>query len=141
MVLKKYPLFFNFFVYCLKLKAMKKIIYLLFITFLLSSCGTKKSVVNNNTTNSINLKNVTFSGGNGSSYEKAVIIKAKNSRVGISAEYKYLEQKYGKRGIDWQFIQQALSYKNKKPFDVLTIKYKEKEFSVYFEISSFFGKY
>ena len=125
----------------LKNKAMKKIIYLLFITLFLSSCGAKKNIVSANNTNTISVKNVTFSGGDGSSYEKAIIVKAKNSTDGIGAEYKYLDQKYGRRGVDWQMIQQSLSYKNNKPFDVLKIKYKGKVLNIYFEISSFFGKF
>lgn len=120
---------------------MKKIIYLLFITLFLSSCGVKKNTVSTNNTNKISVENVTFSGGNGSSFEKAIIVKAKNSTDGIGAEYKYLDQKYGRRGVDWQLIQQSLSHKNNKPFDVLKIKYKGKVVNVYFEISSFFGKF
>lgn len=120
---------------------MKKIIYLLIITLFLTSCGVKKNTISTNNINKISVKNATFSGGDGSSYEKAIIIEAKNSTNGIAAEYKYLNQKYGRRGVDWQMIQQSLSYNKKKPFDVLKIKYKEKEINIYFEISSFFGKY
>ena len=119
----------------------KKIFYLLFITLIFTSCGSKKNVISANTKNNISVKNVTFSGGDGSSYEKAIIVKAKNSSEGIGAEYKYLDQKYGRRGIDWQMIQQYLSYNNKKPFDILKIKYKGKVLNIYFEISSFFGKF
>ena len=70
---------------------MKKIIYLLFITLFLSSCGVKRNTVLTNNTNNISVKDVSFSGGDGSSYEKAIIVKAKNSTDGIGAEYKYLD--------------------------------------------------
>jgi hypothetical protein len=120
---------------------MKKLIYLLFITLLLSSCGTKKNVVIANNKNIVSVKNVTFSGGDGSSFNKAIIIKAKNSTDGIAAEYKYVSKKYGRRGVDWKMIQQSLSYNKKKPYDILKINYKEKEINIYFDISSFFGKF
>ncbi|MEE9407460.1 MAG: hypothetical protein V3V28_05240 [Polaribacter sp.] len=117
---------------------MKKIILCLLIIF--SACGSNKNVVKKKY-KITKIENVEFSGGDGFSFEKAIIIKTKNSSKGIGAEYKYLDQKYGRRGIDWKMIQQSLSYKNKKPFDVLKIKYKGKEINVYFEISSFSGKY
>jgi hypothetical protein len=120
---------------------MKKFIYLLFIALLLSSCGAKKNTIVTNNTNIVSVKNVTFSGGDGSSFDKAIIVTAKNSTDGIAAEYKYVAKKYGRRGVDWKMIQQSLSYNKKTPFDILKINYKEKEINIYFEISSFFGKF
>lgn len=115
----------------------KLIICLLCIAF---SCSSSKNI-SENSNRITRIDNAQFYGGDGSSFEKAIIIKAKTSSEGIAAEYNYLEKKYGRKNVDWQMIQQSLSYHNKKPFDILKIKHNNKEFDVYFEISSFFGKY
>lgn len=117
---------------------MKKLIICL--SFIVIGCSSSKNLTNNSN-RVTRIDNAQFYGGDGSSFEKAIIIKAKTSSEGIAAEYNYLEKKYGRKYVDWQMIQQSLSYHNKKPFDILKIKYKDKTFNVYFEISSFFGKY
>ncbi len=125
---------------------MKKIISFLWVLLLLTSCATstKTTQVKKASSNTITLANgVVIKGGDGSSFEKAKIIIAKNSMIGIRSEYNYLSKVYGKRGIDWNLIQQSLNYHKKKPYNVLKIKLikTNKELEVYFEISSFFGKF
>lgn len=81
---------------------------------------------------------ITYEGGDGSSFEKAVVIVgAKNSMDGVPAERKWLEKKY--RG--YEKLKQALMEHEGKFFDVITIKTKKgREVIVYFDISGFFSK-
>ena len=91
---------------------MKNLTSLLFIILIISSCSSVPKTSNNTVkSNQITLSNgVIIKGGDGSSYKKAKIIIAKNSTIGIRSEYEYLEKTYGKRGVDWMFIQQSLNY-------------------------------
>ncbi len=126
----------------------KEFIIILGLCFLLISCGT--SFQPNNKKNLTeyyfkkpNLKNVSYEGGDGSSFEKAVIIKnAKNTRNGIASEYSYLEKEYGKRGTGWIFISQSLERKNENIYDVLRIQNNADNeiLIIHFEISDFYGK-
>lgn len=85
----------------------------------------------------------------GESIETAIIIvDAVDHMDGIQAEYRYLEERYGKRGEDWDLVMQALleyppeeeSGGPTKYYDRMTIEYpKGKITDLYFDISSFFG--
>lgn len=121
---------------------MKNLFYILVLSCFLFSCASKNKVVTLDSVSSqVSKKDDRYSGGDGTSFKKAIIIKASNSNDGIRAEYEYLDEKYGRRGFGYQVVSQALSYNNKKPYDVLTIKVKGKEMKYYFDISSFFGKW
>jgi len=73
----------------------------------------------------------------GTSYEKAIVIKEKNERTGVDAEYAWLRQRYP--GCITK--NQTLTFHEKKPYDIITIVTKDgNEISVYFDISNFFGK-
>jgi hypothetical protein len=68
----------------------------------------------------------------GLSFETAIVAKS------IPDEYKWIQVNYPGS----QVVSQALTRKNEKPFDVLTVKLadgSEKKF--YFDISKFFGKF
>jgi hypothetical protein len=70
-----------------------------------------------------------------------VISGAANSMEGISAEYQYLSDNYGKKGVDWNLQLQSLAQDKGKSYDVMMIELKDgTELSVYFEKSEFFGK-
>jgi hypothetical protein len=85
---------------------------------------------------------VEYSGGDGSSMEKAVqIIGVQNSMQGIQAEYQYLSEKFGVRGTDWQLKMQFLMEDKGKSYDMMKISLKDgRELDVFFDISEFFGK-
>lgn len=85
---------------------------------------------------------ITFAGGSGESFEKAIIIKgATNSGAGIAAEYQYLEKKFGRRNADWKLIRQGLLHKNAKHFDLMQIELADgTQKDIYFDITEFFGK-
>lgn len=81
-----------------------------------------------------------FSGGDGSTLEKAIVIKMDGSPaadfVGISLEYAWLERFHPKM----KTAGQRLHHQNGRSFDVLTVQTpsgEKKEF--YFDITSFFG--
>ncbi len=82
---------------------------------------------------------IRYEGGDGSSVEKAVIIKgAKDSQAGIGAEYSYLKKTFP----GYKLRQQSLQGKGGKKYDVLAITTKEgKDLDVFFDISDFFGKF
>lgn len=119
---------------------MKKILLLFIGLLAITSCSTPKKVVSKQYVFS---NNVIIRGGDGSSFEKAKIVIAENSRDGIASEYEYLGQKYGEMQQDWILVRQSLHHHKDKPYDVLRIKLlkEKKDIDVYFEISSFFGKY
>jgi len=55
------------------------------------------------------LKKIVYKGGDGSSVNKAIIIKrATTLKEGIAAEYAYLGKKLGQRGVDWKPLGQYL---------------------------------
>lgn len=81
---------------------------------------------------------ITYLGGDGSSFEKAVVITgAKSSMEGVPAERKWLKKKYG----HYEKLKQRLVKEGGKYYDLVTIRTKEgKELVVYFDISGFFNR-
>ena len=74
----------------------------------------------------------------GSSYEKAIAINEKTEYKGVRAEYKWLSENYP----GYIFISQNMIIYLEKPYDIITIKTgKGVKNEVYFEISSFSGKF
>jgi tetratricopeptide (TPR) repeat protein len=72
------------------------------------------------------------SGGDGSSFETAIIVNS------IPEEYQYLRENYPGH----KFIMQSLVSHDGVPYDILQIKTSEGEtLEIYFNISSFFGKW
>jgi hypothetical protein len=84
-------------------------------------------------------KGVKYEGGDGSSLEKAIVIKgAKDSRVGIESEYAWVT----KHHPGYKLRRQSLRSKDGKRYDVLEITTKDgKDVEVYFDITEFFGKF
>ena len=85
---------------------------------------------------------VEYAGGDGSSKEKAIIIKgAASSMEGIAAEYQYLSDRFGVRGSDWSLELQSLVQEKGKSYDVMNLLLKDgSKLTLYFDISEFFGK-
>jgi hypothetical protein len=83
----------------------------------------------------------TTTGGDGSSAEKAVVINATSSGIGVSAEYDYVERVCGKRDVDYTLGMQMLRSQNGRDYDVLEIKMKDGSTRYFwFDITSFYGK-
>ena len=82
-----------------------------------------------------------YEGGNGNSKTEAVVINARSSRIGIPAEYAYVNNALGEENVDWKLKIQFLVSEENKNFDVLQVETNdgvEKEF--WFDITNFYGK-
>ncbi|RXJ50663.1 hypothetical protein [Gelidibacter gilvus] len=76
-------------------------------------------------------KNIGIIQRDGSSFEKAIIVKS------VSEEYDYVR----KVCADCQLLGQSLVFEKKKPYDILQLtKSNGEDISYYFDISKFFGK-
>ena len=74
----------------------------------------------------------------GSSYEKAIIIKAKNEGEGIRSEYVIISKLYP----NYKMKSQGTGSKNNKNFDRISIVTDDgKEVTIYFDITNFNGKF
>ena len=83
-------------------------------------------------------KDVTLSGGDGSSCDQRIVIDAPNESAGVATEYAYLKRKYP----GFTRIEQALLFCNKRAADRLKIRTTRGDvLDVYFDIQSFFGKW
>ena len=81
---------------------------------------------------------IKFGGGDGSSFESAVLIQgAKDEKEGIAAEHQYLSSHFG----SWSLRRQSLVSQKARLYDVMDITEKNgTERSVLFDITEFFGK-
>jgi hypothetical protein len=85
---------------------------------------------------------ITFSNNGGESYDDAIVIlNAKTDKEGIDSEYYYLEERFGRRGVDWDLDQQYLSDEGDRYYDVMDITLSDgRKLTIYFDITDFFGK-
>ena len=115
---------------------MRKIIFLLLSLSLLISCSSSKKSTSSSGSGTTGVAKA--SSGDGSSFDNAIVIQEKSEGTGVDAEYKWLAKNYP----GYTFISQSLSYHNKKPYDILSIKTSDGEKKdVYFDISNFYGKF
>ncbi|MDT8357626.1 MAG: hypothetical protein RQ758_03880 [Methanomicrobiaceae archaeon] len=78
----------------------------------------------------------------GRSMEEAiVIVDAEDHLDGIAAEYRYLAEKFGEQGKDWDLVLQSLVEKSPGVlFDMLVIGFSDGRVErFYFDIRSFFS--
>lgn len=78
-----------------------------------------------------------YAGGDGSSFEKAIIIHASDEKSGVDAEYAYLKKHFP----DYVTQSQSLKEHNGKAYDVLEFRTAGKKRVIHFDISSFFGRH
>jgi hypothetical protein len=103
---------------------MKRLIFLFIVFFSITAIGCKPQSAISKSTQSEKR--------DGSTYENAIVAKS------IESEYKWIRTQYPGS----QVVSQSLSFKDEKPFDILTVKLAEgSEKQVYFDISKFFGKF
>ena len=82
-----------------------------------------------------------YAGGDGSSFETAVVVEADDTLAGVQAEYAYVAARHGRREVDWRVTSQALIGQKDRHYDVLDVELKSGESkSYYFDITQFFGK-
>jgi hypothetical protein len=86
---------------------------------------------------------ITFSDNGGRSIEDAIVIEnAFAEEDGVAAEYYYLEERYGRRDVDWSMISQGLVSEEEKFYDLMDIELADKtRIQIYFDITEFFGIY
>lgn len=100
---------------------MKKLILFL-STFVLLSCASQVSNTNND----------------GSSYEKAIVIKASNEMIGVGKEYEWIKINFPGA----QLVEQSSGPHNGRKYDIITIKTSDgQKRTFYFDINNFYGKY
>lgn len=107
---------------------------LLVLCCLITSCSTTKKVPNE----TINQKNIDIlNEKDGLSYENAIVINEKSESSGVDAEYAWVRQNYP----GYETKGQSLKIHKKKAYDIITIVNVDgKEMTLYFDISSFYGK-
>jgi len=107
---------------------MKKYFYLFVCLCLLFSCTAKKKTV----------ITVSYSGGDGSSFENAVIINEIHNGLGVDDEDTWVKIHYPYSTNNGQ----ATITHDQKPYDVLQLTTRaNKAITVYFDISKFYGKF
>jgi len=80
-----------------------------------------------------------FGGGNGDSFETAVVVNTDNSLVGIEAEYAYIANRCGEPDKEWKLQSQGLREHGGKAYDVLTVALSGGEIrTFYFDITKAF---
>ena len=108
----------------------RKILIPLFLLIVLAACAQKKQPVS--------AGDEIQGERDGSSYEKAIIIRQETEKAGVDAEYVWIGAKYP----GYKMLGQSLTQKDGKPYDILDIKTASGEkVTVYFDISNFFGKW
>lgn len=79
---------------------------------------------------------VTLAGGDGSSFEKAILVQGATDATGVPAEYEYLRKHYP----GYVFAKQSLLNYKDRLYDALDFTWEGKRCTVYFDITEFFGK-
>ena len=84
-----------------------------------------------------------YAGGDGSSIQSAVIIKATSSASGISAEYTWIEKRYGVRDRDWKVASRMHgSQENGKSYETFNIECTDgRRATIIFDITAFYGRF
>ena len=118
-----------------------KIGFLLIAGLLLVGCqpGQKQTgpATQNTQTSRPEIKGISFAGGDGSSIENAVIIKAPNELTGVRVEYDWIRRNHP----DWQLENQSVLNRDGKVYDKMDFQTPDgRRATLYFDITDFFGK-
>lgn len=84
-----------------------------------------------------------YAGNDGSSTQEAVVINATSSSVGIDAEYKWIESRYGAQDKDWTIeMRMHGGSDDGKSYETFHIKLADgTPKTIVFDISSFYGRF
>jgi hypothetical protein len=81
---------------------------------------------------------VQISGGDGNSYENAVVVNGgKDFEDAVTAEYKFISESWGEKDKDWNVVEKTTVTENGKSYDMIQVdipKVGEKHF-YYFDIT------
>jgi hypothetical protein len=127
---------------------MKRFIPVFLMFFLLTSCITQQVGLTQKERELWNkppdLTKVVYTGGDGITIEKAIVIKeAGNERNGVAAEYDFIAKKYGVKFVDWKPGVQSTFEEKGKRYDSVNIQTipKNETIRFYFDITDFYGKW
>ena len=83
------------------------------------------------------IKGVSLTGGDGSSIENALIIKAPNELAGVRGEYDWIRKNHP----DWQLLEQSVLNAGGKVYDKMDFQTPDgRPVILYFDITDFAGK-
>lgn len=87
--------------------------------------------------------NYKFTGGDGSSQKRAVVISSRTESEGIAAQYYFIGKKYGMRDVEWKVLSQECQKSKSRMYDSINIKLlKTNEIiKVWFDITAYYGKF
>ncbi len=80
---------------------------------------------------------VKVSGGDGSSFENAIIISKCNNTEGVKQEYIEVQKRFG----NYKLIRQNLLNENNRMYDLLELDIQGERIKLYFDITDFFGNW
>lgn len=116
---------------------MKYIILPLAFTIVIASCSSSKKTTAAAQNPAATTTATTSADADGTSFEKAIVIKSNSETAGVTEEYAWLKKNYP----GYKTKSQKLVYHDKKPYDMISIETAEGNLvDVYFDISKFFGK-
>ena len=80
---------------------------------------------------------ISLSGGDGSSFAKAIVVKAPTDRAGVDAQHDYIAKCFGR----WRSIGVKSIEHSKRFFDIMTFTTPNgKKHTLYFDITDYYGK-
>jgi hypothetical protein len=77
---------------------------------------------------------------NGTTPERAWVIKASNSAEGIGIEYSIMSKLFGKPQIDWKILNRNITNMDQRKVEHFVLSTKTGRKEIYFDISSFVGR-
>ena len=87
---------------------------------------------------------IIITGGDGSSEQTTIVIRnAKTTKDGVNAEYEIVAKYFGIEDIDWRLVEQYLITNDdtERCYDILHIEDRDgKQYTIWFDITSFYGK-
>jgi hypothetical protein len=100
-------------------------------------CSSTQTIIRDKAS-SAELKHVQYGGGNGDSYETAVVLSdVRGQHVVMPAEYEFISQQYGPQDKKWKVIEQTQTSEGKKIYDMVQFEVLatgEKKI-IYFEVT------
>jgi len=82
-----------------------------------------------------------YSGGDGLSQERPIIINATSSTLGIPAEYDCLRSRFGEKNVDWTLVTRTHGPVGGREIEAFTIRLRDgTAATVHFDISAFYNK-
>ncbi len=102
------------------------------------ACSSNKSVTASNAEESKGIVAASVGEKDGSTIEKAIVIKARSESDGVGTEYRMLEKMFPK----YKMKSQGTSSKGSKSYDVMSIVTADNvDKVIYFDITNFYGKF